>query len=137
VKLIFDATFSETGVTHLRSFFQSHRVPRPVLTHIHELGARDQQDDVWLPRLEHEDCLVISGDRGRHLPRLPKLCTELKKTHIILSPALQEAPQFVKLRAIIVMWPHIVQACDCPKGSRFQIQATDARHEHFKWTRKG
>lgn len=136
MNLIFDATFSDASVGHLRSFFQAHRVPRPVFRHINDLGARDARDDVWIPRLLQEDCIVISGDRGLHAPRLPAICREHQKTHIIISGTLQKETEFVKLRAIVLLWPNIVRAVGYPKGTRFQIHVIGEKHEHFGWTQK-
>ena len=136
MKIIFDATFGEGWVDDLRTFFRSHKEPRPRFQHIHDVFNRDVADDVWIPKFAEIDCLVVSGDAGRRKPRLPAICKQYKKTHIILSPTLQRCNKFTQARAVIVVWPDIVRATDAAAGSRFQIQTVDGQHEHFRLVKK-
>jgi len=136
LKIIFDATFGEGWVDALMAFFRIYKEPRPRFQHIHDVFNRDLPDDVWIPKFAEIDCLIISGDAGRKKPRLPAICKQFNKTHIILSPTLQNSSKFNQARAIVVLWPEIVNTFSHSKGSRFQIQTTDAKHEHFRLVKK-
>lgn len=136
MRIIFDATFGEGWVDALTTFFRAHKEPRPRFQHIHDAYNRGLADDVWIPKFVETDCMIISGDSGRKQPRLPAICRRHKKTHIILSPTLQMCNAFIKARAIIVLWPDIVNAYNSTQGSRFQIQPTDKKHERFRLVKK-
>jgi len=136
LNIIFDAMFGGGWVSYLRSFFLTHKEPRPRLVHIYDIFAQDVKDDVWIPQLIGQDWIVISGDAGRKPPRLPELCRQKGKTHIILSSTLKQETGFVKARAVVVLWPEIVRAADAPTGTRFQMQTIDAAHERFRLVRK-
>ena len=137
MKIFFDATFGEPWVMALERFFYTHKDPKPLFQHIHGFSARGANDDEWFPELLRREGIVITGDRGNKKPRLPDLCKTHKKTHIILSGTLQNSTQFNKARAIVVLWPEIVKVFDCPRGSRFQMQTIDKKHEHFRLLYKG
>jgi len=134
--LIFDSTFGEAWVDALTTFFRSHKEPRPRFRHIYDAFGRDLLDDVWIPRFAETECVIVSGDLGRKQPRLPEICLQYNKTHILLSGTLQNSNSFNKARAIIYLWPDIAQAFDCPKGCRFQINAANAEHNRFRWVKK-
>lgn len=136
MKIFFDATVGEPWVIALASFFSLHKDPKPLFRHIHEISPRGAYDNEWLSEIFKQDCIIITGDAGRRKPRLPQLCKENKKTHIIFSPTLQKSSLFNKARAIVVLWPEIADAFNHPKGSRFQIQIIDARHERFRMVEK-
>lgn len=138
MRILFDATFGEGWVEALKSFYRTHKEPKPRLLHLYDIFDRDVKDDEWIPRIVGQDCLIITADTGRDKPRLTELCKQHKRTHIIFSPTmLNKVNQFQKARAIVVLWPDIVAAFTCPSGSRFQIQAMDINHERFRLVRKG
>lgn len=137
MKIIFDATFGEGWVDALTAFFRTHKEPRPRFQHIHDAFGRDLKDDEWISKLAVEpDCLIVSGDAGRKKPRLPEICKQYKKTHIILSSTLQMSNKFTQARAIVGLWPDIARAVDGPLGTRFQMQTIDVAHERFRLVRK-
>ncbi len=131
MRIIFDATFGEGWVQTLTNFFYLHRDPKPLLQHVHHFSGRGEKDNEWIPKIIGQDCIIVSGDLGRGNPRLPAICKEHKKTHILLSPTLQNSEKFHQARAFVVLWPDIVRTLERPPGSRFQIRTTDASHEHF------
>ncbi len=136
MKLIFDATFGDAWVTHLRGFFQNHRSPRPQIQHVFDIfGEEDKDDPIWIPKLARLNCVVVSADRGTHsrLPeRLPKICQDQGITHILLSATMHDrAGKFERARAIIVLWHEIVAASKDTGGSRYQIRAIDGSHRRF------
>ena len=83
MRIIFDATFGEGWVDALKSFYRTHKEPRPRLLHLYDIFDRDVKDDEWIPSLVGQDCLIITADAGRKKPRLPELCRRHKKTHIM------------------------------------------------------
>lgn len=136
MKIFFDATFGEAWVGALTAFFRLHRQPGPLFIHIYDKFPRDVADDEWIPNVLGQDNLIISCDRGRKQPRLPELCKQHNKTHIIFSPSMHHAHKFSKARAIVVLWPKIAKTVDEPPGSRFQLQALDAERESFRLVKK-
>jgi hypothetical protein len=137
LKLFFDATFGSGWVGYLRNFFLIHKEPRPKFVHIYDIFEPGVKDDVWIPQTIQMDCVIITADRGRAQPRLPEICKKNNKTHILLSPTMhKKATDFQRARAIIVLWPQLTKAFVSPKGSRFQIQATDSSCEHFRLEQK-
>lgn len=135
MKIIFDENLSEYSVGHLRSFFQSHKPPRPLFAHIREYGAGGKPDDEWIPEVMRQEAILVTGDLGGSAPRLPQICRENKKTHILMSGTIRDASNFVILRAIVVLWPKICEAWQGEKGVRYFIGAYQDVH-HFTWTRK-
>lgn len=136
MKLVFDATFGEPWVVHLRGFFQCHSCPRPRILHLYDIIGEEERDDpIWIPKLKSLGCVIISGDRGRHSrgpARLPHICKQCNVTHILLSDAMhQKATGFERARAIIVLWHEIMSACKDSPGSRYMMQATDGSFTRF------
>jgi len=141
VKLVFDATFGEPWVVHLRDFFQNHSCPRPQIRHLFEMTGEDERDDpVWIPKLAPLGCVVVSGDRGTHskpFERLPRICREQHVTHILLSAGMHDnARKFERARAIVVLWHDIVAACQDTPGSRYVIQPTNNSFTQFALVKK-
>ena len=141
MKLVFDATFGETWVIHLRDFFQNHSCPRPEIRHLFEIAGEDERDDlVWVPKLANLGCVVVSGDRGTHskpCERLPRICRDQHVTHILLSAGMHDnAHKFEKARAIIILWHEIIAACQDAPGSRYLIQAMDGSFTRFALVKK-
>lgn len=139
MRIIFDATFGEGWVEALRSFFQIHKEPRPLFLHIYHMFDRNVKDNEWIPKVVGQDCLIITADTGRMAPRLPLLCKQYKKTYILISPTMHnKCNQFQKARAIIVLWPEIVNTMEHPRGSCFQIQPIpiDGVYERFRLVKK-
>lgn len=139
MRIIFDATFGEGWVESLRSFFQIHKEPRPLFLHIYHMFDRNVKDDEWIPKVVGLDCLIITCDAGRMAPRLPLLCKQYKKTHILISPTMHnKCNQFQKARAIVILWPEIERTMEHPRGSCFQIQPIpiDGIYERFRLVEK-
>ncbi|MFC1635370.1 hypothetical protein ACFL5Z_11055, partial [Planctomycetota bacterium] len=65
--------------------------------------------------------IVISCDQGHDKPRLPLECKKRNITHIIFSSAAHNQSKFEKARAIIMLWPEILETFNALPGSRFQI----------------
>ena len=141
MKLVFDATFGEPWVVHLRGFFMNHSSPRPLIRHLFEIAGEEERDDiVWVPKLARLGCAVVSGDRGTHsrpFERLPRICAKERVTHILLSANMHNnAGKFERARAIIVLWHEILAACRDTPGSRYQVMAIDNTYRRFALVRK-
>lgn len=137
MKVIFDATFGENWVDALTLFFRTYKEPRPRFQHIYDAFGRDVKDDEWIPKLAAElECLIVTCDAGRREPRLPDICKQCNKSYVVFSPSLHHSNKFTQARAIVELWPEIERAMNAPVGSHFQIQTTDAAHEHFKLVKK-
>lgn len=135
MRIIFDATVGQGWVDALTSFFRTHKEPRPRFQHLYDMFEPDVKDDVWIPKLAEIDCLIITSDGGRKQPRLPEICKQYSKTHILFSPTVHKLNNFEKARSIIVLWPMIAEAFSQPNGTRFQIRVT-ANRKSFTMIKK-
>lgn len=138
MRIVFYATMGENIARSLREIFQFHRNPRVLMQHVYDIFDRDVQDAEWIPGLIGTDVLIISGDRGRGAPpRLPQLCREANRTHILFSSSMHKcALQFQQIRSIVVLWPKIIEASKSPPGSRYQIQSLDGSYQYFALVKK-
>lgn len=92
MRIMFDATFGPNFVMALRSIFALHASPKPLLEHLYERFPEGVKDPEWIPTLSGGDYLVITADLGRGGgPRLPRICSRHKITHVLFSPSMQRA----------------------------------------------
>lgn len=126
MKIVFDEMFGRRWVKAVEHLFEeTHRKPKPRLLHIFDIADPGAKDDQWVPSLGKAPCLVVTADRGgRGLPRLPEVCRRYKKTHILLSARTHDLTMFHKARAIIAIWPQIVEAWGDEGGTRFVLETT-------------
>ncbi len=131
----FDSTFGHPWVTSLSHLFMMRKVQQPHLKHIFQISTEGEEDSRWTQTLANEgDCIVVTGDQGRRgkdKPRLPQVCKNKNLTHILLSPNVHSASKFERARAIIVLWPQILQTFDSPPGSRYQIKQNIRRNSYI------
>ena len=120
----FDANFGYPWVTGLSHIFMMRRDREPFLNHIYSFSKEGEDDDIWIPKLNKQEHVIVSTDKGRKKPRLPQVCKQYQITHILFSPGAHKLQKFEKARAIISLWPQIVRTFEAPLGSRYQI-----RHE--------
>ena len=118
----FDETFGHPWVTTLSNLFLMRRETQPILKHIFQIAEPGTKDSEWTNNLGHGNCIVISGDQGKDRPRLPQICQQKNITHIILSGSVHHATKFERARAVIMLWPKILDTFKAPAGSRYQIQ---------------
>ena len=125
VKLLFDENIGKPltdAIAGLLRFYD----PKPEILHILDLmktcGVRDE---TWVPVIANQNWMVITADRGRQGSGrpLPWICKDFKVTHILFSGTLHNQRQFERARAIITLWPEIVQAYKGPKGVEYLLQA--------------
>jgi len=98
---------------------------KPQVMHIIDLfGDSGWKDEDWVPQMaEDASWIVVTADSGRgggH--RLPTLCQEHEVSHVLISPSLHNAKQFFKARAIIAVWPRLVEAAAEKPGTRFKLR---------------
>jgi len=118
----FDATFGRPWVITLENLFSMRKESEPFLRHIYAVSKPKEQDPSWISKLDENEFIIISGDRGNKKPRLPQICREKQITHIILSSTVHHSSRFERARAIIMLWPHLLETFEAPSGSRFQIE---------------
>ena len=118
----FDSTFGYPWVTTLVNLFLMRKDSEPFLKHIFQVSKPGEEDPEWIPKLDGDKFIVISGDKGNKKPRLPQICKKQKITHIILSSTVHHSSKFERARAIIMLWPQILRTFDAKPGSRFQIE---------------
>lgn len=97
--------------------------------HIRDYFIDSISDDNWIPQIAAEKWVVITADKAKRYggPKLPSICKKYKVTHILISGKLHNAPQFEKARAIIYLFPQIIEAFKQPAGTRFSMRYTGER----------
>ena len=124
LRVMFDENMGRPLVRALSKLLAFHDPP-PVVMHLidfeHHQGADDR---VWIPKLVDDGWVVVSSDRGRkkRYAQLPTICQKLRVTHFLFSGALHNSKQFEKARAVITLWPRIVEAATDARGKRYLMQ---------------
>jgi hypothetical protein len=117
----FDSTFGSPWLSALVHVFLMRKSRQPYIRHIFEVSSDGENDDIWIDKIDGGERIVISCDQGHDKPRLPAECKKRNITHIIFSSAAHNQDRFEKARAIIMLWPDILETFNAPLGSRFQI----------------
>ncbi|MCH7547228.1 MAG: hypothetical protein IID30_12580 [Planctomycetes bacterium] len=136
MKVIFDATFGEPMVDAIRGIFAMHKAPSPKITHVHNEFGRDRSDDEWIPNLLGKNWIIISGDKGNKKSRLPQICWNERRTHIIISPTIHDSGNFDRACAFFMVWPQIVKYGKGPKGMRYTMSYTTGEKVHVHLVKK-
>jgi hypothetical protein len=126
----FDSTFGHPWVTTLVNLFLMRKESQPFLKHIFQISQEGEEDNQWTQKLDEGDCIIITGDQGRDKPRLPQICKDKHVTHIILTRNVHNSSKFERARAIIALWPQILQTFSSPPGSRYQIQQNSKKNDY-------
>ena len=99
---------------------------RPIVEHLLTFQEEGVWDEVWVPRMAHENWILISGDKSRFKKGkgepLPRLCVRFGITHVLLSPTIGQRLVFEKMMTILSLWYRILELNDEPRGSRFMIE---------------
>jgi hypothetical protein len=128
MKLLFDENFGRPLVEALKQVITFSRDATEV-RHIVDLRHGGRRDDEWVPEVAGGDWLVLTCDRGKSAgPKLPQLCREAGLTHVLVSGALHNSPQFEKARAVMVVWPALLAAAEEAAGTRFSLRYSHSRH---------
>ncbi len=127
MKLLFDENFGRPLVDALKGLVAFARF-RPEIQHILELQRAGAKDSEWIPKLAADGWIVLTGDRGKSAgPKLPQLCRAYGITHVLLSGSLQNSPQFDKARAVLGVWPELIDLGEAPAGTRYSLRYSHAR----------
>jgi hypothetical protein len=127
IRVLFDENIGKPiacAIAQLLAFYR----PAPEVMHLIDFEGREGSDDrQWIPKLSEGGWIVVSGDMGRKKrdARLPAICRIAGITHFLFSGTLHNSKQFEKARAIIALWPKIVDGAVGPKGRRYAIQKGD------------
>ena len=128
MKLLFDENFGLPLVKALKQVIAFAREAVEV-RHIRELRHGGKADADWVPEVRLGGWLVMSSDRGRSAgPKLPQLCRTYGITHVLVSGSLHNSPQFEKARAVLVVWPALLNAAAGNTGSRFSLRYSHSLH---------
>ena len=124
-KLMFDENVGRELIHALAELAQFHDPP-PQVSHIIDfVGQEGEEDDIWIPRLAGEGWLLVSADQGHSGgPKFPRLCRTWKITQIVIKGKLHHAKQFEKARAVLAVWPDLLEAANSPPGTEFALHYT-------------
>lgn len=82
-------------------------------------------DEIWVPRLEKQGCIILTSDRGRggkgKGEKLPLLCRRHGITHVLLSVALHHSKSDAKVRAIEEVFEELLALADAPRGGGYWL----------------
>ena len=121
IRLLFDETFGHPIVQAMARLLSFHEL-KPEVRHLFDVAAPGTPDPEWVPAIVEGDWIVISADHGRRGgPKLPWICRKLGVTHVLLKGQMIHRRQFEKARAVLVVWPEMVDVADAPRGSRYRI----------------
>jgi hypothetical protein len=123
IRILFDENFGEPLVTALAAILAWHET-RVKVCHLFQVAKSGEKDDVFIPRIAAEGWILVSMDRGKRHGggRLPKICRDFHVTHILLSASLHKQKQFEKIRAVVALWPRIIETAKCVKGTAFSLR---------------
>jgi hypothetical protein len=128
LRLLFDDCLSKNAVRALADIAQFSRGAVEV-SHLANLDSEGDLDDDWIPRLTGAGYLLVTTDRGKKKSRggkLPILCQRNGMRHVMMSAAVHNLNQFDKLRALFVVWPHLVDASAADAGAGFVLRKKQA-----------
>jgi len=124
VRILFDENIGKPIARAIGQLLAFYR-PAPKVMHLIDFEGQEGTDDrKWIPKLSEGGWVVISSDMGRKKrdARLPAICRMAGITHFLFSGTLHNSVQFEKARAIIALWPRIVEGARGPRGARYAIQ---------------
>jgi len=135
-RFLFDENTGAPFVNVLRSIAPLDKKHTVEIAHTVERFGLSAKDREWVPKLEQEDWIVISEDRGMHSSRgdkLPVLCWQYNVTHVLVLPALlKNGGQFEKLRALLAMWPRLLLLPNEQRGSRWKLKYANPERTQFR-----
>lgn len=127
-KLLFDECIGKPYIDALRLFVAENRHPPFVeISHLFEKFKPGEDDAVWIPKLAHEEFILISADRAKRGRRkkssnLPRLCAKFGLRHVLLGGSLAQQKMFDKVLAVLSVWHEILAVGDSPAGTRYNLE---------------
>ena len=124
LKLLFDENISPKAVRAMQSLVAACGDRTSIISIVDHKRQYGHDDRQWIPAVQPEGWIVITGDRGRSNKgaRLPRVCREQGVRHVLLAKAIHQAPQFRKVRAILAVWDEICALPEAPAGTRSVLQ---------------
>ncbi|MFM9965941.1 MAG: hypothetical protein ACKV2Q_32570 [Planctomycetaceae bacterium] len=127
LKLLFDECLGKPHIEILKSLVSLEAADsRPIVEHLLSIQDQGVLDEVWVPRVAHENWILMTSDKSRFKKGkgepLPRLCVKHRITHVLLSPTVGQRRAFEKMLTIISVWYRILELSKEPRGSRFMIE---------------
>ncbi|MBN2447217.1 MAG: hypothetical protein JXO22_10850 [Phycisphaerae bacterium] len=123
-RLLFDENFGKPIVRALGELLKWSNLEIEVTHLIDFEGRAGSRDDTWVPKLQEQDYMVITADKGRRGggPKLPRICKEFGIRHVVLVGKLVHRTMFERVRALLVVWPSLIRVDDAPRGTTFRLK---------------
>jgi len=136
LKLLFDETIGHpiaNAIIEVLKFDQRFDLDAVTMCNFAGKGAKDPH---WIILAKKQKRLVITGDRGRKKDGAPLdlLLPYNGVTGVFMTGQLHSGrPQLEKARAIISLWPHIVETADETPGKRFKMRIAGKSFSLEEW----
>lgn len=124
MKLLFDANVSQHAIQSLAQLLETCR-ENVELRHLVQDYPLDTPDSGFIKDYAKQGYVIVTGDSAKQSGRgdkLPKICIDEGITHVLFTGRLQQRRTFDKMRAIITVWPELLEAYNASPGSRFKLQ---------------
>lgn len=135
-RFLFDENTGAPFVEALKGVVVLDRRHPVEIAHTISLFGRGARDAAWIPQVVAEEWIVISEDRGmnsRAGDKLPVLCLQYRVTHVLVMPSiLKHGGQFEKMRAVIAVWPKLLELAGAPRGTRVKLKYASAERSGFR-----
>jgi hypothetical protein len=125
IRLLFDETIGDPVVCALAGLLRFEKQISIEAQSMRQFLGAGTKDSEWVGKAAAEEWFVITGDRGKKNDGAP--LDLLLPFHGISGAFLTgrlhgERSQFEKMRAILVIWPHLLEAIqNGPRGVRYKI----------------
>lgn len=85
-------------------------------------------DEVWIPVIAGEHCVVLTSDRAKrgHGSPLPVVCVANRVRHVLASGKVHQLGTWDKCRAVMCVWPELLATGGSVPGSRFKLKKAGA-----------
>lgn len=111
--------------------FQQFSAYQFELEHILDKRKQGVKDEDWIPELDPNEWIVITGDRGKgglkKGKKLPRVCQECGITYIALGASAHDLKTDKKLVAIESVWDEIGRIAGEPPGQAYLLTIVNGR----------
>lgn len=125
-KLLFDECIGRPLVENLREMVSQFPGTQHEIRHLLEFYEQGVWDEVWIPQVAKEDCVIVTGDRGGVRggkgDQLWKVCQKFQITHVVLSPRVNQRKSADKICTILSVWHELLEVFNSPRGSRWNLE---------------
>lgn len=110
-----------------------HKGPSCEVVHKLERFPNNTADDIWVPKLTEENWVVVSADLShKGYPKLHLACRDCNKHLIEMNPGLSIGGTFEWIRAILHIWPDLLEISKSNPAQRHRLSYASAAKSHFK-----